>query len=162
TNRTASVPAKAHRRLSWRTVEMRARRASARFQTPTSVPTRLRSSAQARMRAGGRARRHREANCARSSVAFDAEQLLDHVIGHTHDLRRRLIAALDQNELTELIGEIDVRSLAHLAFHFAGITCVRRNNPEPLVARKGVKTAVERGEIVGVGEISQRDRTKRL
>ena len=38
-----------------------------------------------------------------SSLATDAEQLLDHIIGNADDLRRRLEAALDQDQVAKFL-----------------------------------------------------------
>ena len=46
-----------------------------------------------------------------SSLAPDAEQLLDHVVGDADHLRGGLEAALDQDQVAELLREVDVRRL---------------------------------------------------
>src|SRR5829696_5046114 len=46
-----------------------------------------------------------------SALAAYAEELLDHVVRHADDLRARLESALDQDQLAERLGEIDVGGL---------------------------------------------------
>src|SRR5262249_2531466 len=95
-----------------------------------------------------------------SSLASDAEQLLDHVVGDADDLRGGLEPALDQDQIAELAAQVDV----------AGFELAAQDGPDagvlgteilPLaeagISEQGLAALLERLRIAEVGERDRAD-----